>query len=181
MKVKELIKELQDISPDGELEVNINGCDIYEINKIPAYYDGSLQRLTFENNGMTINNIIKAEYCGCGYKIVLNGIPIQELLEDSWTLPVEVSGYMNSASHKQEIESGRFKGYQYAIAYDKYPCASCINRPYGNGSKYSFRELFESCDKCYPANNFNYYEYDVDFFGEIEMEEPLQESAAENK
>ena len=45
MKVKDLIKQLQELDPTGEIEVCVGNSDIIDISLFPAYYDGYLQVL----------------------------------------------------------------------------------------------------------------------------------------
>lgn len=45
MKSKELIKQLQELDPTGEIEVAVGNQDIWLVDCYPAYYDGNLQVL----------------------------------------------------------------------------------------------------------------------------------------
>lgn len=42
MKTKNLIQELQRLDPTGEVEVVVDGADIFSTQRMPAYYDGRL-------------------------------------------------------------------------------------------------------------------------------------------
>lgn len=64
MKSKELIKQLQEIDPSGEIEVGVGRSDIYFVSKYPAYYDGpnfiltkDLSKTNYNIIGGTINFI----------------------------------------------------------------------------------------------------------------------------
>lgn len=46
MKTKELIRQLQEADPTGEIECCVGNCDIDNVTVLPAYYDGNLQVIT---------------------------------------------------------------------------------------------------------------------------------------
>lgn len=46
MKTKEFIKLLEEVDPAGNTEICINNCTLFHIEKLPAYYDGRLQKIT---------------------------------------------------------------------------------------------------------------------------------------
>ena len=59
MKVKKLIKELQQYDP--EMEVCVDNIDIHFLGKEPSYWDGYSQRL-IRDNSRDDYNIIGAEF-----------------------------------------------------------------------------------------------------------------------
>ena len=67
MKTKELIRQLQEIDPSGDEECCIGNADIHFVDKLPAYYDGTLQILKRDDEG----NIIGGEFKKYGSKIVI--------------------------------------------------------------------------------------------------------------
>ena len=83
MKTHELIEELQKMDPEGNFDVIINGEPIGIVDRQPAYYDGALQRINYEDG-----RIVSASYVFEGTKIVLIGYPISWVLLDNPDLPI---------------------------------------------------------------------------------------------
>jgi hypothetical protein len=50
MKTKQLIKELMEKDPSGELEVSTSYGDIYYVDRLPAYYDGKMETLIWDES-----------------------------------------------------------------------------------------------------------------------------------
>jgi hypothetical protein len=78
MKVKELIKQLIDADPTGETECCVGNVDIIYVDRVGAYYDGSLQVLKRDANG----NITGGEYRRSGDKINIVTLEISDLLKE---------------------------------------------------------------------------------------------------
>lgn len=76
MKVKELVKLLEDIDPSGELTVAVGNAQITYIDRLPAYYDGKLQKIVFDEG----HNPRIGIYCSGGEKVVINYTTIQDAL-----------------------------------------------------------------------------------------------------
>jgi len=68
MKVKDLIKQLQELDPTGEIEVCVGNNDIIDISLFPAYYDGYLQVLK-KSYSKECYNIIGLEFRANGQKL----------------------------------------------------------------------------------------------------------------
>jgi hypothetical protein len=82
MKTKELIKQLQELDPTGEVEVCINNTsDIFTIDLLPAYYDG---KLTVLKRDLTKEcyNITGIEIKAEGQKISLLDYPLEDYIID---------------------------------------------------------------------------------------------------
>lgn len=76
MKSKNLIKSLQEIDPSGEIEVCIGNGDIEEIFVSESDYDGTLQTIEFDEDGLPI----KGRYHAFEEKIVLKPIFISDAI-----------------------------------------------------------------------------------------------------
>jgi hypothetical protein len=61
MKTKDLIRELQDADPTGEMHVTVGKRDIHFIGQQPYYYDGNVEKLIRDESADGYN-IIGAEY-----------------------------------------------------------------------------------------------------------------------
>jgi len=66
MKTKELIEQLKENDPSGELEVCVDNLPIYFVDVLPAYWDGRLQCLIQDHSKDPYYNIV-------GYRITSNG------------------------------------------------------------------------------------------------------------
>ena len=82
MKTKELIRQLQECDPTGEVEVICDGGDIYTVIPLPAYYDGSLKTLIRDDNLKPYYDVIGMRETREGRKIVLQGMDLQDVCWD---------------------------------------------------------------------------------------------------
>jgi hypothetical protein len=82
MKSKEVIRQLQEVDPSGEVEVCIGNCDIHFLTQIPAYHDGTLQVLERDKD-VRYYNITGAKYVRTGNKIVIYPLSIQDAISNS--------------------------------------------------------------------------------------------------
>lgn len=89
MKTKDLIALLQDADPTGEEEVCVGNCDIFYVESLPAYYDGSLQVISREKG--TEGKIVGAKYKRQGRKIDIRTISISDLVLDYPEMPIDYS------------------------------------------------------------------------------------------
>lgn len=76
MKTKQLIKELMESDPSGELEVCVGNIDIHFIGTESAYYDGALQVLQRDSKG----KIAGAKYFREGHKVNLYTMSITDAI-----------------------------------------------------------------------------------------------------
>lgn len=83
MKTKELIKLLQEEDPNGELDVVIGNAPVILVEKLPAFYDGKLER--FDD---AVPFPTKARYVNDGHKISLRSYSIEDALWDNPDLEV---------------------------------------------------------------------------------------------
>lgn len=81
MKTKEFIKLLEEADPAGNTEICINNCTVFHIEKLPAYYDGRLQKITKDGN------TYKCYVISSGDKILIKYYSILDLALD---FPVEI-------------------------------------------------------------------------------------------
>lgn len=91
MKTKELVELITRLDPSGELEVTADGVPIYMAQKLPAYYDGSLQML-LQDKSLQSYNIKGYKITNQGEKIVLTTMDLASVLSDNVDAPVDLSG-----------------------------------------------------------------------------------------
>jgi hypothetical protein len=77
MKTKELIQMLQEADPSGEEQCCINNADIWDITVEPAYYDGSLNVIEFDED----RRPLRGRRVRSGKKVNLTPICIGDCLE----------------------------------------------------------------------------------------------------
>ena len=78
MKTKELIRQLQDADPSGEIEVCVGNVDIHFVERLEAYYDGTLQVLTRDETRKGYK-IVGGKYKRTGSKINLHTLSISDV------------------------------------------------------------------------------------------------------
>jgi hypothetical protein len=79
VKTKELIKQLQEADPSGELEVNAAGEDILYVDRLPGYYDGCYEVIKRNDDGDTISIEVKTT----GEKIIIKTEGIKDAIADN--------------------------------------------------------------------------------------------------
>lgn len=104
MKTKELIRRLMEADPSGEEECCVGNVDIHFVAKDPAYWDGSLQVLTRNENEKQYYNIIGGKYVRSGYKIQIHTLPISQILDDPEVV-IDYSQIGNEALAKRYKDS----------------------------------------------------------------------------
>jgi hypothetical protein len=82
MKTKELIKRLQEEDPSGEIEVCVGNVDIHFVERMPAYYDGSLQVLIRDYN-TKYYNIVGGKYVREGQKVKIHILSITDAISNA--------------------------------------------------------------------------------------------------
>jgi len=92
MKTKELIKQLQEADPSGELDCNCNGADIYFVQHEYGYYDGPYERLK-RDDSKACYNVTGAEITTAGEKVIIHTLSIEDALCNDTELPVTVTHY----------------------------------------------------------------------------------------
>lgn len=109
MKTKKLIEELQKCDPTGEEEVCIGNVDIHFIEKLPAYYDGTLQVLIRDEKKSPYYNIVGAKYKRTGKKIVIHYHSISDAICDNPNLPIDYSELSEERQVKAKIAHDELK------------------------------------------------------------------------
>lgn len=99
MKTKELIRQLQEIDPTGEIECCVDNADIFFLERIPAYYDGCLEVLQ-RDEACKYYNIIGAEIRSGGDKVKIRTLSIEDALWNDPDLPIKFSEYSERHSAK---------------------------------------------------------------------------------
>lgn len=98
MKSKELIKQLQELDPEGEAEVCVGNEDIYFAERLPAYYDGKLEVLIRDETKRTYN-ITGIKITGRGDKIKLHTMSLEDVV---WNHPEAIVDLSELSSHAQK-------------------------------------------------------------------------------
>lgn len=105
MKTKELIRQLQEADPSGELECNTGGADIRFVERLEGYYDGPYEVLLWDET-RPYAPIIGAKITTRGEKVKLHTSSIRDVILDDVDIPVEVDvHYSDGGKIKQEIET----------------------------------------------------------------------------
>ncbi len=80
MKTKELIQQLQEADPSGELEVSCGLIDIIHVDRAPSYYDGYQQVLIRDPSRDPYYNIVGGKYNGKNDKVVICPLTISDAI-----------------------------------------------------------------------------------------------------
>jgi len=91
MKTKELIAELQEADPSGDMDVTVGKTDIFFVGTRPYYWDGRYQRLIRDASN-EYYNIIGAEFPNDGSHVSIRTLSIEDALLDDPEMPVECFG-----------------------------------------------------------------------------------------
>jgi hypothetical protein len=91
MKTKDLIRELQEADPSGEIEVCVNNVDIFCVTTEPAYWDGRLQLLVRDEKLKPYFDVVGGKYVTSGSKVVIQPMSITDVLWDNPEAPVDYS------------------------------------------------------------------------------------------
>lgn len=103
MKTKELIKTLQELDPEGEIEVNVAGRDIYFAEVLPGHYDGGYSILIRDPEEAPFYNIHGIKLCRTGTKIELHTMGYKDVIWDQDMN--EMSFEYDSDSTRERYES----------------------------------------------------------------------------
>lgn len=87
MKTKDLIKELQKADPSGETHAAIGNSDIMCVERLPAYYDGSLQVISYNEKGYPVS----AKYHRKGEKVSITSWAISDIIGDRQNFEIDYS------------------------------------------------------------------------------------------
>lgn len=119
MKTRELIELLQKADPDGNTEVTIGNSQISYIDRLPAYYDGKMQKILYDKDYVPRIGIL----CSSGNKIVihytsiddaLSNNPFMTIIKDSGEVPpdYEVKWIEHSRSESLKISDDIYVTYR---------------------------------------------------------------------
>lgn len=103
MKSKKLIELLKEVDPTGEVEVCVGNCDIRYVDMMPAYYDGKLQTLKYDDEDM----IIGGKYHTKGSKIKLVPYSISDAI--SWGIDYDEREIEIDYSELSDITAKEYK------------------------------------------------------------------------
>jgi len=119
MKSKKLIALIQEIDPTGEVEVCVNNMDILEITGEPAYWDGCLQVLEWNEH----ENVIGVETVQSGMKINLAPYSLFDAIQHDPDIPIKLCS--STEWQKDDIKKRRkeaddlHKKYKHGKYYEK--------------------------------------------------------------
>lgn len=124
MKTKELIKRLQELDPEGDMEISIDNHDIYQVELHHAGENGMLSRIISNDNG----RVIGAKVIDKGLKISLSYLTIEDLIWNDPDLPVQIDVASEEAredweevisSIREEARAAILEIYEWSKAIDE--------------------------------------------------------------
>lgn len=104
MKSKVLIAKILELDPTGEVECSIGNCDIYYLDRLPAYYDGRLQVLKYDESKAPYYNVIGGEYRSSGSKIALKELSFSDALRNDDKFEIDYSNLHATAESLQRYK-----------------------------------------------------------------------------
>jgi hypothetical protein len=107
MKTKDLIRELQELDPTGELEVTSGNCDIHFVSRQPSYYDGCAKILIRDESKKPYYDIIGVRICSEGEKIRLHTINIDSIFLDVPEAIIEYDSEYSRDHYHEIVEKTR--------------------------------------------------------------------------
>jgi hypothetical protein len=105
MKTKDLIAELQEADPSGELECCVENIDIFTVTTEPAYWDGRLQVLKRDPAKKPYYDLVGGKYTSKGSKVVISPMSITDLLWDDPDAEIDYSEVGNPDSAERYRKS----------------------------------------------------------------------------
>jgi phage pi2 protein 07 len=110
MKTKELIRQLQEADPSGEIEVCVENEDIHFIEIAPAYWDGRLQVLVRDSNKKGYD-VVGAKITSHGKKLKIRTLSIDDAIFNNPDLPVEIDVHNEGQRkhYKEEVKKWRLE------------------------------------------------------------------------
>jgi len=103
MKTKELIRQLQEIDPEGEAEVVVGRSDIYFLEKTAMFYDGLPTILIRDPSKQPYYDVIGFKASCTGTKIMIKTYDYEDVL---WNVkdPIIELDYYSKAHLGKDIE-----------------------------------------------------------------------------
>jgi hypothetical protein len=108
MKTKELIQQLQELDPEGEIEVVADGAPIYFAEKLPACYDGSLQILAQDSNRKGYN-VVGYKVTNKGNKILLRTLDLESVMWENDDAQIDLSEISGATREQWEYRVAKIK------------------------------------------------------------------------
>ena len=93
--------------PD-DIEVTVDGIDIYSLELLPYYYDGK-QEILIRDDSSPYYNVIGAKWQGKGSKIVIKTLSIEEALGYNLELPIDFSELTDQEKKRYEYNVEKWK------------------------------------------------------------------------
>lgn len=108
MKTKELIRQLQEADPTGELEVTVGKEAIWFVQTLPGYYDGCHQVLKHDPDKVGKEfSIVGAEIRAEGRHLDLEIGHLEHLLVDEPDMPVTYDSEYARSHYASMVEDWR--------------------------------------------------------------------------
>ncbi len=107
MKTKDLIRELQELDPTGEVEVTSGNSDIHSLERLPSYYDGCAKILIKDESKKPYHDIIGVRICSEGDKIRLNSPGIDSIFLDTPEAIIEYDSEYSRDHYQVVVENIR--------------------------------------------------------------------------
>jgi hypothetical protein len=104
MKTKDLIAELQEADPSGEIEVCVGNVDIFSVATEPAYWDGRLQVLKRDPAKKPYFDVIGGKYVTSGQKVVIETMSITDVLWDNPDAEIDYGGLGANAERYRKMD-----------------------------------------------------------------------------
>lgn len=101
MKTKELIRQLQEADPTGEIECCVGNADIHFVQRLPAYYDGTLEVLVRDPEKRPFCDIVSGKRVSTGQKVNIHFMPIADAISEWPDFQVDYSEDHHAEEHKQ--------------------------------------------------------------------------------
>lgn len=108
MKTRELIRQLQETDPSGDLECCVGNADILAVWAEPAYWDGCLQVLVRDPTSQYYN-VVGARYQDSGVKVVIQPHSICDALLEDPEMPVDTSAIARRARERYEAQVAEWR------------------------------------------------------------------------
>lgn len=108
MTTKELIKALKKQDPFGNLEVTVGKTPIYFVERMPAYYDGCLQKLV-QDKTKPYYNITGGVITSKGYHVNIHTMNLEDAIYDDPNLPItlDMEGNNRISMYEEDVSKWR--------------------------------------------------------------------------
>ncbi len=114
MKTKELIRLLQEADPTGETECCVDNEDIHFVDRVPAYYDGTLQVFERDPAKKGFYDIVGVRFVRSGDKIKIRHMGYEDVIHNRSEVPIDTSCFGgNKESMDKAIEKVRATARRY--------------------------------------------------------------------